>query len=294
MTDFNITQDEVNAIAKTITGLVVLEKIGKGGQKVVYKAKYLEKNVIFKIFKPTQDVIERTKREIRAASIIDHSYIPTIYKANVEDFEQEPASLLWLIEEYIEGETLKKLIESKKVFNINHIYFFLERILEILIKAEEKEIVHRDIKPDNIIFDSNGEYWLIDFGIARHLDLDSITPTHSPFGNFTVGYAASEQFRNNKKEISIRADLFSLGIVAAELIIGYNPHTYNTQDIFQVIRNIEQEPLPILKIEGDTQYLLAKFIKILGDNRLSRRPQSAQEAYDILKSIKSTLKFEKE
>ena len=131
-------------------------------------------------------------------------------------------------------------------------------MLSILDRSEDQNIVHRDIKPENIIIDTNNKFWLIDFGISRHLDLESITASNSPFGPCTIGYSSAEQFRNIKKEIDIRADLFSLGVVAAEMIIGYNPFFYNTNDIIQVIKNIENQPLPLLRISGDSQFLLAK------------------------------------
>jgi serine/threonine-protein kinase len=81
-----------------------------------------------------------------------------------------------------------------------------------VVAAEAVSIVHRDVKPANIIVDPQGEFWLIDFGVARHLDLDSLTATAAPGGCGTIGYAPAEQCRNDKPDIDARADLFALGV----------------------------------------------------------------------------------
>jgi len=95
-------------------------------------------------------------------------------------------------------------------------------MFSILIKSEELSIVHRDIKPENILVEPEGNFRLIDLRISRHLDLESITSSNAPIGPHTLGYSASEQFRNRKIDIDIRADFFSLGVVAAEMINSKN------------------------------------------------------------------------
>ena len=85
--------------------------------------------------------------------------------------------------------------------------------------------------------------------------------------------------------------MFSLGVVITEMIQGYNQYLHKANDILQVIKRIEQQPLPALRIKGDDRFLLAKFIKILGDNRLSRRPKSIKEAKKILDVIRPTLQM---
>jgi serine/threonine-protein kinase len=266
----------------------LLDKIGKGGQKRVYKIINGSGEVqVLKIFFVSDNTGERVKREIHASKIIDHPQIPQILMSNVETNTSD--NFIWIIEEFIDGQSLREIFASKKKFTIRDIITFLDTMLSILEKSEEKNIIHRDIKPENILFDIDQKYWLIDFGIARHLDLISLTDTNAPFGLFTIGYSASEQFRNRKYDIDIRADLFSLGVVSAEMILGYNPYVKDADNILTIIHNIEKAPLPILRIEGDTRYLLAQFLKILGDNRTSRRPSSAREAIELFNIVKSTL-----
>ncbi len=266
--------------------------IGKGGQKQVYRAIYTDNEVpiVFKVLKPSVDTLARVKREIRAVDVINHPNIPKIIETNADQVN-DPKELIWIVEEFISGKCLRDVLKEGKTFTLTEVLDFIDVMFSILGKSEEQNIVHRDIKPENIMVGSDNKYWLIDFGISRHLDLESITLTHEPFGLFTIGYSAAEQFRNRKKDIDIRADLFSLGVVITEMIQGYNPYLHNANDILQVIKRIEQQPLPALRIKGDDRFLMAKFIKSLGDNHLSRRPKSIGEAKKILEVIQPTLRI---
>ncbi|MCB1676991.1 MAG: serine/threonine protein kinase [Halioglobus sp.] len=259
-----------------------------GGQKEVYVAEHPNYGqVVYKKIFPTQDSFERTKREVRAASIITSPFVPKILAHNCDE---ENPQFLWLLEQYIPGDNLRKLLQAGRIFNILEIVRFLDTMLQIAIESENKNLVHRDIKPDNIIFDPDGNFWLLDFGIARHLDMESITDTNRPFGVFTVGYASSEQFRNLKKDIDIRADLFSIGVVCYEMLKGENFYILGSNnDILKVLKKLESSSLPPLRIPGDTQYQLSTFIKILGDHRRTRRPKSAAEAYSIFTTLLDTL-----
>jgi serine/threonine protein kinase len=286
----SITKEEMKKLARQLN-IRVLKEIGKGGQKQVYKVKNLASYeiMVLKAILPDTE-LERVKREIRAVKIINHDNIPKILKTNIDEITSS-SQIVWILEEFVDGESLRDALNNGEKFSLKEIVVFLDTMFSILEVTESKNIVHRDIKPENIIIDNQGNFWLIDFGIARHLDLESLTKSNSPFGPCTIGYSASEQFRNRKKEIDIRADLFSVGVVCAEMILGSNPYLKNAKDILEVIKNIENKPLPLFKIEGDTQYLFARFIKTLGDNRISRRPRTVKEAERLFEIVKSTLKF---
>ncbi len=176
-----------------------LEPLKHGGFKSVFKAVHdVHGKVVLKIVKPVLDkveLIERIKREIRASEIIKSDHIPRVIDSLISDND------IWIIEEYIAGETLRDIISAGKTFSLQEIYIFLETLLSTIILAEKKKIVHRDIKPENIIIDNAGKIWLIDFGIARHLDLDTLTDPNAPFAPCTIGYASAEQFRNRKREM---------------------------------------------------------------------------------------------
>ena len=267
--------------------------IGKGGQKLVYKAvdSKSKNTVVFKLLEPDKQGLERLRREIRAVQLVNHPNVPKIFSSNADEL-METGRFFWCLEEYVSGVSLRQSLNSERVFSIKEVVAFFETMFSILRVCERNNIVHRDIKPENIILDDDGKFWLIDFGISRHLDLATLTDPASPIGPCTLGYAASEQFRNRKREIDIRADLFSVGVVAAELVTGSNPYLKGTADILQLIRKIERQPLPILRIKGDNEFILAKFIKTLGDNRLTRRPASIAEAERLFSAVKSTLSLE--
>ena len=266
-----------------------LNLIKKGGQKEVFQGTHDEHGqIVFKKVFPNSDSLERTKREIRAVSVLDESpNIPRIIAHNCEEADPE---FIWIVEEYISGQNLRDAINDGRKFLINDIVRFLDTMLEISVHSENKQLVHRDIKPENIILDDDDNFWLLDFGIARHLDLESITKSDDPFGLFTVGYASSEQFRNYKKDIDIRADLFSIGVVCYELLRGQNFYMVDVDnDIFKVLRKLENISLPPLRIEGDGQFQLSTFISLLGDHRRNRRPNTANEAKIVFDTLKETL-----
>lgn len=263
--------------------------IGKGGQKLVYK---LSNNStgefrVFKILEQDSNSIERLRREILAVKLLDHPNVPKVYSSNIDNLSS-PDTPIWIVEEFISGKSLREVLDTQNTFSLDNLITFFDTMLSVLEKSESLKIVHRDIKPENIMLDDSNKFWLIDFGISRHLNLESITATNSPFGPCTFGYSAAEQFRNRKKEIDVRADLFSLGVVSAEMVLGRNPYLENTNSVLELIKKIEQQPLPLLRISGDSQFLLAKYIKNLGDNRVSRRPRSISEAKLIFELVKSS------
>lgn len=285
------TETDLQALLSTVSpDSKLIKLIGKGGQKLVYSIQDVNTGdlKVFKVLKHNFQSIDRLKREIRAVELINHNCIPHVYDTNVESVNSVD-DIIWIIEELIDGKSLRNHINEKRIFNIDEILIFFETMFSILEKSEALNIIHRDIKPENIIFDNKNKFWLIDYGISRHLDLVSLTDSNSPFGPCTFGYSAAEQFRNRKKDIDIRADLFSLGVVAAEMITGSNPYLIDTQDIITLIKKIENQPLPLLRINGDSQFFLAKFIKNLGDNRLSRRPRTIAEAKRIFDIVKQSL-----
>lgn len=267
-----------------------LKLLHKGGQKEVFTAEHPTfGNVVYKKIFPKADSVARTKREIRAVSLIKSPFVPTIITHNCDEADPE---FLWILEQRVPGDNMRSLLKAGRIFNISEVVHFLDTMLKIAIESEKHNLVHRDIKPENVICDPNGDFWLLDFGIARHLDLESITDTNRPFGVFTVGYASSEQFRNVKRDIDIRSDLFSIGVVCYEMLNGENFYiTGSENDYLRVLRKLENSSLPPLRIQGDTQYQLSTFIKLLGDHRRTRRPRTAEEAYSILNTLLGTLEI---
>jgi serine/threonine protein kinase len=159
--------------------------------------------------------------------------------------------------------------------------------LEALAITESRRIVHRDIKPDNLMMDLGGNFWLLDFGLARHMDLESLTATGG-MGVGTLGYAPPEQYRNRKKEIDVRADIFGLGITMYEMIHGTNPFREGAATVHEVFQRIENMPLPKSGISGDSEGRLASLILYMCQRRREHRPRSAAAALTIAKALMQT------
>lgn len=267
-------------------------KIAQGGQKEVFKGNHpVFGSIVIKRVQVGDSSlkVERLKREVKAVQRLKMIAVPPIFFSNCDEKDLVE---FYIIEKYIPGLTLRMMLENSKIWNTAEVVSFLGQMLNIIIETEKINIIHRDIKPENIICDHAGKYWLLDFGISRHLDLDTIT-TDIPFGGpCTLGYAASEQFRNLKREIDSRTDLFSLGVVAYELLTGRNEYIIGVQSPLEILHKIESAPLPFLDIKGDSQFLLASFIHILGNNMRNRRPKNAAFALQMLEIIKPSLKLE--
>lgn len=171
------------------------------GQREVYKAEHNKyANVVIKVVKE-HDTEERVKREIDIN--ISHKLlnVPKIYEYGFLEIDNN--KYLYTIEEFIEGTVLRKVLLNNKKLNLSDSIKLLDTLLSLAIQFEKIGIVHRDIKPDNIIMTNNHEFYLIDFGIVRVLNMKSLTMTELAIGPNTPGYAPPEQFRNFKKNIDI-------------------------------------------------------------------------------------------
>ena len=144
--------------------------------------------------------------------------------------------------------------------------------------------MHRDIKPVNIIVDTSGDAWLLDFGIARHLGMLSVTSTSAFMGPHTPGYAPPEQFTNSKREIDTRADLFALGVVLYECIEGSNPFIDGATGAAEVLTRVASTDLPRVTVRPGVSPAFADLVQSMTRRPLSQRPTSARDALDWLRT----------
>ena len=243
-------------IGKIISHYKILEKLGEGGMGVVYKAHdtSLDRIIALK-FLPhylISDANEKERffHEARAASALNHQNITTIFE--IKEFEQQ----LYLAMEYIEGKTLKKLIEqdtlsTKKVLDI------AIQVCDGLAAAEEKGIVHRDIKSDNIMITPKGQVKIMDFGLAKIKGSTKLTKAGSTIG--TAAYMSPEQAQG--EEVDHRSDIFSFGVVLYELLTTKMPFRGEHQAAL-MYSLINEEPPPIArfndKVTPETERIVAK------------------------------------
>jgi serine/threonine protein kinase len=215
----------------------IIKELPQGGQKTVHLAEHpkVGKVVIKKGEIRSFTSLERIKREVELLSELDSNYFPKQYYFNIEFKRKE----FEIIEDYIEGNVLREKMTSFR--SSREIFTLIHSIVSGLSIIWDRNIVHRDLKPENIIIRPDGSPCIIDFGIARFLDLESLTKTISPMGPCTPIYAAPEQISNNKNIIDPRTDFFALGIIALELFLGNHPFDPEiVANHFSIVENIMQ------------------------------------------------------
>src|SRR5437588_8103168 len=218
----------------------VLEVVGRGGMGVVYKAVDPEIGRLVGIKMMTGKVIsdpghlKRFYREAQSAGKLRHPNIVTIYDLGVQ--EATP----YLVMEFLEGESLDALIRCGRAISLEEKLNIVIQACNALAYAHEQEIVHRDIKPGNIMLLKDGTVKIVDFGIARISD-NSMTKTGQIVG--TINYMSPEQF--NGHVVDGRSDIFSAGVLFYEFLTGVLP--FDGAETPSVILKILNEPAPPLK-----------------------------------------------
>ena len=224
----------------------ITELLGEGGMSYVYKAvdKQLQRTVAIKTLKPTyvqqEKFVDRFKREAQTAANINHPNIVQIFDWGIGE---EP----FFVMEYIEGSTLTSIIQKRRPISLNDILFIGAQVASGLQAAHDNGLVHRDIKPGNIMITPDGKVKVTDFGIVSLQNEESdITKTGSILG--TASYISPEQAQG--KPVSKESDLYSLGTVIYELITG-NPPFVGDTPIATATKHITEKPEKLSKYRND-------------------------------------------
>jgi serine/threonine protein kinase/Flp pilus assembly protein TadD len=271
-------------IGQTISHYKILEKLGEGGMGVVYKAEdmKLDRTVALKFLPATvvssPDEVARFEQEAKAISALNHPNIATIYDIDEADGKR------FLVLEYIAGGTmkskLKKLKSNDKEFTVAEVIDYGIQIAEGLGHAHSHQIVHRDIKSDNIMLTDEGKVKITDFGLAKLRGTTHLTRTGSTIG--TLAYMAPEQLRG--EDIDHRADLFSLGVVLYEM--GTSRLPFRGEHEAALTYSIANEdPAPVKSLRQNLPSALEQVITkcLLKDRAL--RYQSADEIIADLRKL---------
>ena len=260
-----------------------VQPLSEGGQKQVFSALHdRDGDVVLKLMHPTAD-IERTRRELMAVARVQSERVPVILEHGV--VQTPVGERFWFREQRINGSTLRHRLITVGPFDAPDLLRLALHVSETLVASEAVDIVHRDVKPENIILDPAGNYWLIDFGLARHLGLDSLTATANMFGHVTWGYAPLEQCRNLKQDIDARADLFSLGVTLYESATGTNPLRDNARSVLEVLQRVEAGNFPRLQLSSLTTSDFSDLIAALTQRQRVHRPKTAFEAFEWIQDI---------
>jgi len=217
----------------------IIEKIGGGGMSNVYKAKcnVLNRFVAIKILRDDlisdPEFVEKFKQESLSAASLAHPNIVNIYDTGID------GDVYFIVMEYIKGETLKKYINRKGRLSEHETLRITRQIAEALKHAHANNIVHRDIKPHNILLTEDGTAKVADFGIARAATSSTINNTSNVIGS--VHYFSPEQARGGY--VDDKSDIYSLGIVMYEMITGVVPFDADNH-ISVAMKQIQEKPIP--------------------------------------------------
>ena len=221
----------------------IIRKIGKGGMGVIYLARHTQLDTLraLKVL-PAENAAENpafTERFIREARIASQIRHPNVVE--VMDVEADPQlNVSYIVMEYIDGGSLRQIIRSQSKLNIEQSIVTIQCVASALSVAAEHGIVHRDIKPDNIMFTKRGGVKLADLGIAKKDDEDdNLTKTNVMMG--TPAYLSPEQVEN-PKAVDIRSDIYSLGATFYEMLTGQTPYPGKTS--YDILRKIFSDPVP--------------------------------------------------
>ena len=259
-------------VGKTISHYTILEKLGEGGMGVVYKAldTKLERIVALKLLRPEimgdQEATKRFIREARAASALNHPNITTIYE--IGDWHGRD----YICMEYLEGQTVKVKVKSNPL-PIDDVLDIAIQTAEALQEAHAQDIIHRDIKSENIMVTPRGQVKLMDFGLTKLKGTTTLTKDGSTMG--TIAYMSPEQTQG--ENVDQRTDIWSFGVVLYEMITGQLPFRgdYDQAVIYSILN---EEPEAMVRLREDVPIELEQIV----NQALTKNPN---ERYENISSM---------
>ena len=265
----------------------ILEVLGEGGMAFVYKAMdtQLERFVAIKTLKPNyvnqETFVERFRREAKTAANLNHPNIVQIFDWGIEE---EP----FFVMEYIEGNTLTSIIAKNRTISLGDVLFIGAQVASGLQAAHQKGLVHRDIKPGNIMITPDGKVKVTDFGIVSLQNEESdITKTGSILG--TASYISPEQAQG--KPVSIESDLYSLGTVLYELIAGKPPFS-GESPISTATKHLTDKPEKLSNFRKDIPKGVENAVLKLLEKSTFDRFKSAEDLRAVLLQQRTSLQSE--
>lgn len=267
-----------NYVGKRLDGRYeIREIIGVGGMAVVYKAydniddRIVAVKILKEEFLANEEFRRRFKNESKAIAVLSHMNIVKVFDVSYGD------RLQYIVMEYVEGITLKEYIQQQGVVNHREAVFFVMQVLRALQHAHDKGIVHRDIKPQNILLLENGVIKVTDFGIARFFASETRTMTDSAIGS--VHYISPEQARGDVT--NDKADIYSVGVMLYEMLTGKLPfESDNTVSV--AIMQLQKDPVMPREINPQIPIGVEQIIiKAMQKNPYDRYQSAAEMLLDL-------------
>src|SRR5216117_3455836 len=259
----------------------VLDELGRGGMAIVFKAKekQLDREVAIKVLPFSlafdREFVERFQREARTSAKLEHPNIIPIYRVG------KAGRIIYFVMKFLRGKPLSSVLATRGSLPPVEIRRILSEVSRALSYAHKKEIVHRDIKPDNIMFDEHGHAVVTDFGIAKAVSGGKLTGTGMSIG--TPHYMSPEQAK--AQPLDGRSDIYSLGVVAYQCLTGSVP--YDGEDSFSIGYKQIMEEIPTPALENPEKRQLFEIIPKMMAKTPAQRFQNAEELVSVLEGGRS-------
>ncbi|WP_164931439.1 Stk1 family PASTA domain-containing Ser/Thr kinase [Longirhabdus pacifica] len=274
-------------IGSQLAGRYEIEsRVGGGGMAIVYKARdiLLNRNVAVKMLRNQyvhdEEFVKRFQREAQSAASLSHHNIVNIYDVGQEE------DVHYIIMEYVDGKNLKEKIEEQAPLQVDEAIHIAEQICDALLHAHQNMIIHRDIKPHNILLGSNGRVKVTDFGIARAVTSTDITQTGAVLGS--VHYFSPEQAKGTMQ--GVKSDLYSLGIVLYQMLTNSLPFK-GESPISVALKHLQE------KVEEPKQLnpLIPQSVENIILKALRKNPEERyQSAGEMLEDLRTCLNEERQ
>ena len=259
----------------------ILQMLGEGGMGAVYKAadRELDRFVALKVIRPelasNPSILARFKQELLLAHQVTHRNVIRIYDLG------EAEGVKFITMEFIEGKDLRALIREKKKFSPEEAVDVIQQVCNALNAAHSVGVIHRDLKPQNIMQDSTGRILVMDFGLARTLEGDGMTQTGAIVG--TMEYMSPEQAL--AKDLDQRSDIFALGLILYELLTGKTPFQAESA-LASLIKRTQERAVPVSDVDAQIPGALSGIVSKCLERDVAERYQSASDILSDLNTWK--------
>ena len=265
----------------------IIKRLGRGGMGEVYRALDQEVNeevaIIRQEIAQDESTIERFRNELKIARKVSHRNVCRMFDLGKTE------TGYYITMEYIEGEDLKSVIKRKRVFKTNEALAYVKQICNGLAEAHRLGILHRDLKPQNVMIDTEGNAKILDFGIARTFEAKGVTQTGMMIG--TPDYISPEQVEG--KQLDQRSDIYSIGVMLYEMLTGKLPFKGDSA-LSLAVKHKTEIPISPKKVNDSISEDLNELILKCMDKDKEKRYQQIVELVSDLSSLEKGIRIPKE